>query len=71
MAVDFSKPISSNRNTLDSFVIRRNPSQQSEVPILKNETKKTPKKTTTKRTQNSIEDYMVKETKSSGKRFKK
>jgi len=67
-----NKTISSNRtNTLDSFVIKREANQYFEEPILKNETTKTPKKTSIKRTQSSIEDYMFKDTKSSGKRFKK
>jgi len=69
--VNLSKTISSNRNTLDSFVIKRESSQYFEEPILKNTNKKTPKKTTGKRNQTSIEDYMFKNTKSSGKRFKK
>jgi len=67
----FSKTVSSNRNTLDSFVIKRESSRYFEEPILKNEKKKTPKKTTAKRDQTSIEDYMFKNPKSSEKRFKK
>ncbi|UJR33499.1 hypothetical protein I4U23_020944 [Adineta vaga] len=62
-----SKIISSNRTTLDSFVIRQESSSQYlSEPILK-KTKKSPGK----RGQSSIEDYMLKDTTSSGKRFKK
>jgi len=68
--INLSTTISSNRKTLDSFVIKRESSQYFEEPILKNEKKKTPKKTTAttgKRTQSTIEDYIFKDTKSSGK----
>ena len=66
---NLSKTISPNRNkTLDTFVIKRETSQYFEEPILKNENSKTPKQSSTKRTQRSIEDYMFK---SSAKRLKK
>ncbi len=69
--VNLSKTVSPNRNTLDSFVIKQESSQYFEEPILKNENKKTSKKPSAKRVQSTIEDYMFKDTKSSGKRFKK
>jgi hypothetical protein len=52
-------------------VIKRESSHYFEEPVLKEEKKKTPRKPTAKRNQNTIEDYMFKDTKSSGKRFKK
>ena len=69
--LNLSKTISPNGNTLDSFVIKRGTNESSEEPVLKTDVNKTPKKTSTKRTQSTIEDYMFKDTKSSGKRFKK
>ena len=55
-------------NTLDSFVIKRETSQHFEEPILKNEKRKTPKRSSDQRGQRSIEDYMFK---SPTKRLKK
>jgi hypothetical protein len=52
-------------------VVKRDQSQYFEEPILKNEKNQTSKKTSAKRAQSTIEDYMFKNTKSSGKRFKK
>ncbi|CAF4222765.1 unnamed protein product [Adineta steineri] len=63
-----NKTISPNRNTLDSFIIK---GKSSVEPTSKNDNIKKTKKTPTKRGQSSIEDYMFKDTKPSGKRFKK
>ncbi|CAF0916191.1 unnamed protein product [Adineta steineri] len=63
-----NKTISPNRNTLDSFIIK---GKSFEEPTSKNDNIKKSKKTPTKRGQSSIKDYMFKDTKSSGKRFKK
>ncbi len=68
---NFSKIVSPNRNTLDSFVIKRESSQYFPESTRNNENKKKSKKPSAKRNQSTIEDYMFKDTKSSGKRFKK
>ncbi|CAF0752333.1 unnamed protein product [Adineta ricciae] len=61
-----------NRNTLDSFVIKQESgSQYLREPILKTETTKKRKSSPAKHGQRSIEDYIIKDTKSSAKRFKK
>ncbi|CAF2581484.1 unnamed protein product [Rotaria sp. Silwood2] len=59
---------SSNRNTLDSFVIKKAPSKYFQDHLVKDEGNKT---LSHKRNQDTIEDYMNKETKPSVKRFKK
>ncbi|UJR13733.1 hypothetical protein I4U23_000743 [Adineta vaga] len=63
-----NKTISSNQNTLDSFVIKKAPKKYFEDRVLKDETNKNLSR---KRTQNAIDDYMFKESKSSSKRLKK
>jgi len=68
---NFSKTVSPNRNTLDSFVIKRESSQYFPESTRNNENKKKSKKPSAKRNQSSIEEYMFKDTKSSVKRFKK
>lgn len=71
IVIYFSKTASPNRNTLDSFVIKREIGQSFEEPSSRSESKKTPSKTPGKRTQSSIEDYMFKDVTSSSKRLKK
>lgn len=71
VVVYFSKNISPNRNTLDSFVVKREAGHSFEEKSPRPETKKTPSKTSGKRTQSSIEDYMFKDMASSSKRLKK
>ena len=67
-----SKTTINNRTTLDSFVIKQEPvSQYLPEPILKTETTKKRKSSLAKHGQRSIEDYMIKDMKSSAKRFKK
>ncbi len=64
----FSKIVSPNRNTLDSFVIKKAPKKYFEDHILKDESNKILSR---KRTQGAIDDYMHKDTKPTVKRFKK
>ena len=72
VVVYFSKTISPNRNTLDSFVVKREARHSFEDTPPRPETKKIPSKTSGKRTQSSIEDYMFKNmSSSSNKRLKK
>lgn len=61
----FSKIVSPQRNTLDSFVIKKAPKKYFDDPILKDETNQTLSR---KRT---IDDYMSKDIKPSPKRLKK
>jgi len=66
----------SKQNTLDSFVIKQEPSRYFDEPVLKtNEPKQNPllvqRPNTNKRTQTKIDDYMFPELKASGKRLKK
>jgi hypothetical protein len=64
----FSKIASPNRNTLDSFVIKKAPRKYFHDRVLKNETNET---VSHKRTQRAIDDYVYKDIKPSAKRFKK
>ncbi|CAF3950914.1 unnamed protein product [Rotaria magnacalcarata] len=59
------------RNTLDSFVVKQEPREYFQELKVRKEENTTPKKTSIKRPQGNIEDYMFKNSKSSGKRFKK
>jgi len=63
-----SEIISTNRNTLDSFVIKKAPKKYFDDPILKDESNQISSR---KRTQGVIDDYMSKDTKPQVKRFKK
>lgn len=64
----FSKKSSAQRNTLDSFVIKKAPKKYFDDQILKDETNQI---SSHKRSQSAIDDYMYKDTKTSVKRLKK
>ncbi|CAF1470946.1 unnamed protein product, partial [Rotaria sordida] len=63
-----NKTVSSNRNTLDSFVIKKAPSKYFQDHMFKDESNKI---LSHKRNQDTIDDYIYKEIKPSVKRFKK
>jgi len=63
-----NKIVSPNRNTLDSFVIKKAPKKYFEDSVFTDETNKP---SSHKRTQGAIDDYMHKASKPPAKRFKK
>ena len=64
----FSKITSPNRNTLDSFVIKKAPRKYFHDRVLKDETNET---VSLKRTQRAIDDYVYKDTKTICKTIQK
>ena len=70
MCVYSSKIITPQKNTLDSFVIKKAPKKYFDDDVaLKDESNKS--LSSSKRTQGAIDDYMYKDTKPLVKRFKK